>query len=69
MGTSGTGSTDTTGTASGSGTSSSGGRRHHRTHHASSKHHRMPKTGSDMPLAGLLGALALAGALGLRSAR
>jgi len=29
----------------------------------------MPRTASDMPLVGLLGALALAGALGLRSAR
>lgn len=30
---------------------------------------RMPRTASDMPLVGLLGALALAGALGLRSVR
>jgi cobalamin biosynthesis Mg chelatase CobN len=29
----------------------------------------MPRTASDMPLVGLLGALALAGALGLRAAR
>jgi LPXTG-motif cell wall-anchored protein len=41
-------------------------RRHHRMHHASSKHHRLPKTGSDVPLAALFGALALAGVLGLR---
>jgi LPXTG-motif cell wall-anchored protein len=42
--------------------------RSHRTrmHHTASKHHRLPKTGSDMPLVGLLGALSLAGALGLR---
>src|SRR5947199_164390 len=51
------GSTDTTtGTTgtSGAGTGVSG------------RHRRLPRTGSDMPLLGLLGALSLAGALGLR---
>ena len=45
-----TGMSDTTGTGS----------------RTSGRHHRLPRTGSDMPLLGLLGALSLAGALGLR---
>jgi len=60
--TNGTTGTDTsTGAYSGNDTTGTGS--------GASGSRNMPRTASDMPLVGLLGALALAGALGLRSAR
>jgi hypothetical protein len=57
-----TGTTTTTGAYTGSTTSTD-------TDASASGSRNMPRTASDMPLVGLLGALALAGALGLRSIR
>ena len=59
----------TTGSATTSTTTGTLRRQHRRTSVSGGTSQNLPRTASDMPLVGLIGGLALAGALGLRSIR